>query len=245
METALEVAGLSKGFGGGEGRVEVVRGLDFRLEKGAFEAVMGASGAGKSTFLHLAAGLLAADAGSIRVGGTEIVGLGDRELTVFRRRHVGIVFQDFNLVPTLTAEENAALPLLLDGRGKDAAAMARVAESFAFLGLEGRERHFPAELSGGERQRVAIARALAAGPELVLADEPTGNLDSPAARAFCGLLERLNRERGCTILMVSHDPMVAAAARRVHILRDGRFADSFETGGDAAGVAARYLAAMK
>lgn len=242
-DLALEVAGVRKGFGEGEGRVEVLRGVDFALEKGGFEAVMGPSGAGKSTFLHVAGGLLAADAGSVKVGGTELSGLGDRELTLFRRRRVGLVFQDFNLVRTLTAEENVALPLVLDGRGKEG--MARARKLLGRLGLAGRAGHFPEALSGGERQRVAIARALAAEPELVLADEPTGNLDSPAARELCGLLGELNRELGCTILVVSHDPVVAASARKVHLLKDGRFAEAFETGGDAERVAGRYLAAMR
>lgn len=242
-DMALEVAGLKKGFGDGETRVEVLRGVDFALERGAFEAVMGPSGAGKSTFLHVVGGLLGADAGSVKVGGEDITGLGDREATLFRRRKVGLVFQDFNLVETLTAEENAALPMLLDGRGSEGVRRAR--EWLERLGMGGRAGHLPEALSGGERQRVAIARALAAEPALVLADEPTGNLDSPTARALCGALGELNRETGCAILLVSHDPMVAASARKVHILKDGRFADAFDTGGDADRVAARYLAAMK
>ena len=243
MAEALKTTALAKTFGTGETAVPVIRDLDFTLESGAFEAVMGPSGSGKSTFLHLLAGLLAADAGSIMIAGQETTRLSDREMTLFRRRHIGLIFQDFNLIPTLTAEENVALPLLLDGRereGRD-----HVDELISLLGLESRRRHLPDRLSGGERQRVAIARALAGRPDVVLADEPTGNLDSPAAHALCELLRRLNREMGCTILVVSHDPIVAAATDRVHILRDGRFRDVFQTGGGAEDVTARYLAAMK
>ena len=240
---ALKVEGLRKRFGEGDTAVEVIRELDFAMARGAFESVMGASGAGKSTFLHLVAGLLRADGGRIWVGGEETSGLGDEAMTVFRRRRMGMIFQDFNLVGSLTAEENVALPLLLDGKGREGEE--RVRSLMDRLGLWGRRGHLPGELSGGERQRVAIARALAGNPELVLADEPTGNLDTPAAREFCSLLRELNREEGCSILVVSHDPMVAAATDRVHILRDGRFADEFESGGDAERVSERYLAAMR
>lgn len=243
MEKALSISNLSKTFGVGETAVTVIRDLDFAIERGALEAIMGPSGSGKSTFLHLVAGLLQADRGKIQIAGREIVGLRDRELTIFRRRHIGLIFQDFNLIPTLTAEENIALPLLLEGRGKKQDG--RVDELIQVLGLEKRRRHLPAKLSGGERQRVAIARALAGTPDIVLADEPTGNLDSPAARALCELFRKLNREFRCTILVVSHDPIVAAATDRVHILRDGCFRDSFETKGDLATVSERYLEAMK
>ena len=240
-EPALLVRGLAKSFGTPADPLPVIRGADFDLAPGAFEAIMGPSGSGKSTFLHLVAGLLAPDAGSIRIAGRDMAGLDDAARTAFRRRHLGLVFQDFNLVPTLTAEENVALPLLLDRRRPDPA---RIGSLLSTLGLADRARHLPSALSGGERQRVAIARALAAGPDLVLADEPTGNLDSPSAKAFCALLARLNREFRCTILLVTHDPVVAAAASRVHLLRDGRFLDSFPTDASPALVSARYLDAM-
>lgn len=239
----LEVRGLVKTFGAGESAVRAVDGVDFSLARGAFEAIMGPSGSGKSTFLHIVAGLLAPDAGTVTVGGTEITGLADRELTIFRRRRIGVVFQDFNLIPTLTARENIELPLMLDGTERKFSK--RVDELVGMLGLGGRAGHLPLQLSGGERQRVAIARALACDPAVVLADEPTGNLDSPAAGAFCETLRRLNAELGTSILIVSHDPAVAAAAGRVHVLKDGRFAASFEAGGGAAGVSQRYLEAMK
>jgi putative ABC transport system ATP-binding protein len=239
---AVNVAGLAKTYGSGENAVPVIKGLDFSMEKGAYEAVMGPSGSGKSTFLHLLAGLLKADAGTIEIGGRALTGLNDDDLTLFRRRHIGLIFQDFNLIPTLTAEENVALPLLLDGT--EAEHKAHVDELLDALGLSNRRHHLPAKLSGGERQRVAIARALAGDPDVVLADEPSGNLDSPAARALCDLLRQLNRKLGCTILVVSHDPIVAASADRVHLLRDGTFTGDFETGGNVERVMERYLAIM-
>ena len=242
MTTVLDVQGLDKGFGEGEGRREVIRGLDLQVEAGRFEAVMGASGAGKSTLLHLLAGLIPADGGRIAVDGQDLGALGDAEMSVFRRRRIGLVFQDYNLIPTLTVEENVELPFLLDRRRADEAEVGRL---LGALGLEGVRKRLPEGLSGGERQRAAIARALARRPAIVLADEPTGNLDSPAAKAFCGMLRRLNGESGCTILMVSHDPVVSAAADRVHLLRDGRFVDSFATCGNAERVAERYLTAMR
>lgn len=240
---AVKVSGLCKTYGEGETAVPVIKNLDFTMEKGAFESVMGPSGSGKSTFLHLVAGLLVADAGSIEIGGKSIIGFNDHDLTVFRRRHVGLIFQDFNLIPTLTAEENIALPLLLDGT--EAKNKNHIDQLVSALGLENRRHHLPAKLSGGERQRVAIARALAGNPDVVLADEPSGNLDSPAARALCDLLRNLNQELGCSILIVSHDPIVAASADRVHILRDGRFMDAFDTGHSVETVSEHYLSAMR
>jgi putative ABC transport system ATP-binding protein len=242
-ETALSATDLRKSFSMGEETVEVIKDLTFSLPQGAFEAVMGPSGSGKSTILHLLAGLLAPDSGTITIGGQDIGHMTDHDLTVFRRRRIGLIFQDFNLIPTLTAEENVALPLLLDKSEKEH--RARVDELIEALGLSKRRRHLPAKLSGGERQRVAIARALAGDPAVVLADEPTGNLDSPAARDFCALLRELNKAKGYSILMVSHDPVVAAAAQRVHILRDGKFLDAFDTGNDPALVSEHYLAAMR
>jgi len=239
---ALEVSGLSKGFGEGAGRVSVLEGVNVSLRRGAFDAVMGSSGSGKSTLLHLLAGLITADGGEIRVGGTSIRALSDHDVTCFRRRRIGLVFQDFNLIPTLTAEENIALPLLLDRKTPDSGEIGALLEK---LGLTSRRTHVPLKLSGGERQRVAIARALVTKPDIVLADEPTGNLDSPAGRAFCDLLRKMNEEDGCTILLVSHDPVVAATASRVHLLKDAHFVDCFDTGHDASRVASRYLETMR
>jgi len=242
QEAALQVKGLCKSFGDGANRVQVLSEVDLTLARGAFDAVMGPSGSGKSTLLHLLAGLIAADGGDIRVGGVSISTMSDHDVTCFRRRRIGLVFQDFNLIPTLTAEENIALPLLLDRQRPDAA---HIDALLARFGLTQRRAHIPSKLSGGERQRVAIARALVMKPDIVLADEPTGNLDSPAGRAFCELLREMNDEVGCTILMVSHDPVVAAAAKRVHLLKDGRFVDTFETEHDAARVSDRYLETMR
>jgi putative ABC transport system ATP-binding protein len=239
---ALEVKRLVKTFGGGENPVTVLDGVDLTLERGGFAAVMGPSGSGKSTLLHLVAGLLTGDCGEIRVGGDLISGMDDATVTRFRRERIGLIFQDFNLIPTLTAEENIALPLLLGRKTPDPAAIDAL---LASLGLSQRRTHLPTKLSGGERQRVAIARALVTQPDIVLADEPTGNLDSPAGRAFCELLRTMNKEQGCTILMVSHDPVVAATAQRVHLLKDGRFVDDFGTNHDPAYVSSRYLRAME
>lgn len=239
---ALDVKHLSKSFGDGANRVTVLNGLNLSLGHGAFDAVMGPSGSGKSTLLHVLAGLITADSGDIRIGGVSISSMTDNDVTCFRRRRIGLIFQDFNLIPSLTAEENITLPLLLDRKTPDVNAVGALLEK---LGLTSRRTHVPFKLSGGERQRVAIARALVTNPDIVLADEPTGNLDSPAGRAFCELLRRMNEEAGCTILMVSHDPVVAAAAKRVHLLKDGQFADCFDTNHDAALVSARYLETMK
>jgi len=239
---AIEIHHIDKTFGTGGVTVPVIRNLDFSLPEGAFEVIMGASGSGKSTLLHLIAGLLQPDAGRIVVGGADMTRMRDAEATRFRRRRIGLIFQDFNLIPTLTAEENIALPLLLDRRPDSEG---RVEALMARLGLTERRHHPPAKLSGGERQRVAIARALAGRPAVVLADEPTGNLDSPAAQAFCKLLRALNAETRCAILLVTHDPVIAATASRVHILRDGRFVDGFDTQGDSTRVAEHYLAVMR
>ena len=238
---ALDVRRLVKTFGGSENPVTVLGGVDMVLERGAFAAVMGPSGSGKSTLLHLVAGLLTCDSGEIRVGGDLVSAMDDAAVTRFRRSRIGLIFQDFNLVPTLTAEENIALPLLLARKTPDPAVIGEVLDCF---GLTHRRMHLPAKLSGGERQRVAIARALVTRPDIVLADEPTGNLDSPAGRAFCDVLRMINEERGCTILVVSHDPVVAATAKRVYLLKDGRFVDGFDTDHDPACVSSRYLRAM-
>ncbi len=239
---ALEVRGLCKSYGSGSAAVEVLSGLDLDLKQGAFEAIMGPSGSGKSTLLHLLGGLLTADSGEIKIGGVAINGMRDEEVTRFRRRRIGLIFQDFNLIPTLNVEENIVLPLLLDRERPDSE---RVEGLMERLKLRERSRHLPSMLSGGERQRVAIARALITKPEVVLADEPTGNLDSPAGRSFCELLHQMNREEGCTILLVSHDPVVAATAQRVHLLKDGKFAGSFATDNDAVTVSNLYLKTMQ
>ncbi len=238
---ALQATDLRKSFHV-EGRgLDVLRGVSLTLPEGAFHAVMGPSGSGKSTLLNLLAGLLRPDSGEVAVAGRALSGLSDRELTLLRRRAVGIVFQDCNLIPTLTVAQNIALPALLDGRALPAE---RLETLLRLVGL-GHRRDQPADrLSGGEAQRTAIARAFAMEPGVILADEPTGNLDSPAAADFCATLTRLNRELGSAILLISHDPQVAAAADRVHVLRDGRILGAFETGHDPARVSADYLGLM-
>ncbi len=235
---ALKATGLQHSFGKGAARATVLKDFDIAIAPGSFEALMGPSGSGKSTFLHLASGLLVPDAGTGEVGGKAVTSMSDAEATRFRRRHIGVVFQAFNLVETLSVVENIALPIRLDRGRQDPE---RLAALVTRLGLAGKERRLPRELSGGERQRVAIARALYPAPEIVLADEPTGNLDADASHTLCDLLRDLNHDEKSAILVVTHDPVVAAAASRVHFLKAGRIAASFDTGHDPAAVSAHYL----
>ncbi len=235
---ALLASGLTKSFLVEEKRIDVLRGIDLRVPAGAFHAVMGPSGSGKSTLLNVLAGLLPPDAGEVAVAGQSLIGLSDRELTLLRRRKVGIIFQDCNLIPTLTVSENIALPALLDGRTLPEARLAQLLEG---VGLTNRRDQPADRLSGGEAQRTAIARAFASEPGIILADEPTGNLDSPAARDFCATLTRLNKALGTAILLISHDPQVAAAAETVHVLRDGVICGVFATEHEPAVVSGHYL----
>ncbi|MFB0833155.1 ABC transporter ATP-binding protein [Arthrobacter halodurans] len=215
---AVAAAGLTKTYGSGGTRVEALRGVDVGFEAGRFTAIMGPSGSGKSTLMHCLAGLDTATAGSIRVGGREITTLDDNELTRLRRDQIGFVFQSFNLVPTLTAEQNIVLPLQLAGRTPEAAWMGHVVD---VLGLGDRLRHKPHELSGGQQQRVAVARALLTRPDVVFGDEPTGNLDSRTGAEVLSLLRRSCREMGQTIIMVTHDPVAATYADEVLLMSDG------------------------
>ena len=231
---ALKASGVCRRYG----MQEVLKDFSLTIPEGGFEALMGPSGSGKSTFLHLAAGLLSADAGEILVGGRDVVKMGDAEATKFRRRHVGVVFQSFNLLNERTVRDNIVLPLRLDGAKADEA---RLASLVSALGIEGVLRKRPEELSGGEQQRVAIARALLAEPDVVLADEPTGNLDAKASKAICALLGDLHKSEKSAILVVTHDPQVAAAAQKVHFLKDGRIAASHDTQGDPELVSKLYL----
>ena len=231
---ALKASGVCRRYG----MQEVLKDFSLTIQEGGFEALMGPSGSGKSTFLHLAAGLLSADAGEILVGGRDVVKMGDAEATKFRRRHVGVVFQSFNLLNERTVRDNIVLPLRLDGAKADEA---RLASLVSALGIEGVLRKRPEELSGGEQQRVAIARALLAEPDVVLADEPTGNLDAKASKAICALLGDLHKSEKSAILVVTHDPQVAAAAQKVHFLKDGRIAASHDTQGDPELVSKLYL----
>lgn len=222
---AIETWNLTKRFPSGGGVVEAVRGVQFKLARGEFVAVMGASGSGKSTLLHLLAGLTKPDEGTVEVMGTNIHALNDRGLTDFRRKHVGLVFQAFNLIPSLTGEENIELPMLLGGKTGEAS---RAENLIAKLGLERVRGRHPDSMSGGEQQRIAIARALVRGPSLILADEPTGSLDSTNGRKLCDLFRELCAESGSTVLMVTHNPVVAFAASRFLILRDGQLVGQFD-----------------
>ena len=215
----LEVEQLTKVYGTGDTSVRALDGISLKVERGEFVAVMGASGSGKSTLLHLLGGVDKPTSGRITLDGVSLYDQKEEELTVFRRRQIGLVYQFYNLVPLLTVEENLTLPLLLDGRTADPA---RVLDLLARLGLEGKRRAFPAQLSGGQQQRVAIARALITRPALLLADEPTGNLDSAASESVMRMLVQLNETTGQTIVMITHDEALALQAKRILRLRDGR-----------------------
>jgi len=219
---AARVQQLTKSYGGGENAVRALDGVSVGIRRGQFTAIMGPSGSGKSTLMHVMAGLDAPTSGRAWIGDTEISGLGDLELTLLRRRRVGFVFQAFNLVPTLDAIGNILLPFDLDGRRPSAIERARIDGLVETLGLTARLTHRPHQLSGGQQQRVAIARALATAPDLVFADEPTGNLDSRSGREVLGLLAAASRDHGQSIAMVTHDPLAASHADRVLFLGDGR-----------------------
>ena len=218
---ASSARALTKVYGTGAAEVRALDGVDVDFAAGAFTAIMGPSGSGKSTLMHLLAGLDDATSGTAHLGTTEITSLDDDALTRLRRDRVGFVFQSFNLLPMLTAEQNILLPLDLAGRAPDRAWFDTLVGT---LGLQARLTHRPSELSGGQQQRVAIARALIAQPEVVFADEPTGNLDSRAGAEVLSFLRRSVRELGRTIIMVTHDPTAAAYADRVVLLADGRIA---------------------
>jgi putative ABC transport system ATP-binding protein len=226
---AVETRDLTKVYGSGETAVRALDGVSVRIQHGEMVAIMGPSGSGKSTLLHLLGALETPSSGTIALAGHRYDGLGDAELTALRRNTIGFVFQFFNLLPALTAEENVMLPALIAG-SPDAATRARAAELLGRVGLAERASHLPSELSGGEQQRVSIARALLMRPELVLADEPTGNLDTRSTAEVLELLAELNRADGHTIVLVTHDPSAAATAGRVLFLRDGRVAGEIEGG---------------
>jgi putative ABC transport system ATP-binding protein len=217
----LEAHALTKTYGEGELRVEALRGVNLRVEKGELLAIMGPSGSGKSTLLHLLGGVAAATSGQVLLEGVDLATLSDDRRTVIRRQRIGFIFQSFNLLPTLTAEENVSLSLELGGV-PTGEARRRALASLELVGMAHRKTHLPSMLSGGEQQRVAIARTLVIEPAMVLADEPTGNLDSANGRQVTALLRRLSSERRQTIVMVTHDPNVAAKADRLVCLRDGR-----------------------
>jgi len=252
MLPVVTIENLHKRYHLGGEEIHALRGVSLTVQHGEFAAIMGASGSGKTTLLHLVGGLDLPDSGRIVIvrhpadgrGAAEphsITEMSDRDRTLFRRRCLGVVFQAFNLMPNLTALENVMLPLLVDGR--PVAEARRKAEALIDrIRLRHRVRHHPANLSGGEQQRVAIARALMNDPVLLLADEPTGNLDPTASLEIWRLLRNLARESGTTVLMVTHEAAAAAHADRTHVLKEGQFAGVIETsgGGDAALVATRY-----
>ena len=212
---------LCKLYQQGENQITALDGLSLEILQGSFAAIMGPSGSGKSTLLHLIGGLDRPTSGEVLVEGRLIGQMADDQMTLFRRRKIGFVFQFFNLLPTLTAQENVALPLVLDGQAKSVADE-RAASLLSKVGLAHRKTHLPDELSGGEIQRIAIARALCFNPPLLLADEPTGNLDSKNGVAILDLLRQLNQQDGCTIVMVTHSEEAASYSERRIYLRDGR-----------------------
>ena len=218
---AASARGLTRVYGHGDTAVHALRGIDLDLPAGRFTAIMGRSGSGKSTLMHCLAGLDSPTAGSITVAGRALESMDDTALTLFRREHLGFVFQSFNLLPMLTAGQNILLPLELAGRRVDAAARARYDLVVGVLGIDDRLGHRPGELSGGQQQRVAIARALVSEPDIVFADEPTGNLDSEAAAEVLGFLRRSVRELGQTVVMVTHEDSAAAYADDVVVIADG------------------------
>jgi len=217
----LEARELTKTYGTGEFRVEALRGVDLKVEEGELLAITGPSGSGKSTLLHLLGGVDAPTSGQVLMEGIDLATLSEYQRTIARREQIGFIFQSFNLLPTLTAEENVSLPLELGGVSMGDARR-RALEALELVGVSHRKTHLPSTLSGGEQQRVAIARALVIRPALVLADEPTGNLDSANGRQVTAVLRRLTTEQHHTIVMVTHDHDVAAHADRLICLRDGR-----------------------
>ncbi|GAA4034703.1 ABC transporter ATP-binding protein [Allokutzneria multivorans] len=221
LRVAARTVGLVKVYGSGEAAVRALDGVDLDIHAGKFTAIMGPSGSGKSTMMHCLAGLDAASGGGVFLGTTDLTRLSDRDLTTLRRDRIGFVFQSFNLLPQLTALQNILLPLELAGRQPDKQWLDMLV---GVLGLGQRLGHRPSELSGGQQQRVAVARALVTRPEVVFADEPTGNLDSRSGHELLNLLRRSVHEFGQTVVMVTHDPVAATFADRVVLLADGKLA---------------------
>lgn len=238
----LQTENLVKKFRQGTETVTALKGVSLEVESGQFVAIMGASGCGKSTLLHVMAGLTRPDAGSVSVEGERLSTLPDAKLTDFRRRRIGLVFQQFNLVTALTALENVMLPLLAEGGRVHGDLRQRAVAILERLGLGHRLGHRPDAMSGGEQQRVAIARALVADPAIILADEPTGSLDSVNGNTICSVLKELNEEERRTIVVVTHEPAVAAWAGRIIVMKDGSICSQWTTEDvpDAHTLAARY-----
>lgn len=225
----LCIRDLHKSFKQGSAAVEILKGISVEAKKGEFIAIMGPSGSGKSTLLHVIAGLTGCDSGSVEIAGASIAGLSDAKLTAMRRKNIGFVFQSFNLIPTLNVRENILLPLLAGGSKIPEEKLKKLADK---LGIADKFARMPWNLSGGEQQRVAIARALLPDPALILADEPTGSLDTAAGQSLCKTLHDICAEEQRTILMVTHEPAVACWAGRTLILKDGRLAGELLCGGN-------------
>ena len=232
----VTAANLSKRYGQGDARVEALRDVSLEIEEGRLTAIMGPSGSGKSTLMHILAGLDQPSEGTVSIAGVEISSMSDAELTKLRRQHIGFVFQFYNLLPMLTAQENVLLPLQIAGVKPDRAWVEELLET---VGIDGRRTHRPSELSGGQQQRVSIARALVTRPTVLFADEPTGNLDSNTSKDVLALLRHSVDEYGQTTVMVTHDPQAAALADRILFIADGRIVKEIHES-----TAAEVLAAM-
>lgn len=219
MDSILKASGLKKYYGSKDNMVRALDGVDLEIERGKFTAIIGTSGSGKSTLLHMLGGLDTPTEGSIRIGSTELSELDGEQATIFRRRQIGFVFQNYNLVPVLTVWENIVFPISLDAQKPDKEFIMHVVK---LLGLEAKLDSLPGNLSGGQQQRVAIARALAGKPSIILADEPTGNLDSKTSDDVIGLLKMTSREFSQTIVMITHNPEIAQMADRIVRIEDGR-----------------------
>ena len=215
----VKVENLTKIYGKGDTEVRALDNISFSIPQGQFVAIVGPSGSGKSTLLHILGGVDTPTSGSVQIGGTDISKLDETALAIFRRRQIGLIYQFYNLLPILTVEENLTLPLLLDGRKPD---KQQIRALVATLGLSERLKHLPNQLSGGQQQRVSIGRALVNNPALVLADEPTGNLDSENSREIIALLRRFNRESNQTVVIITHDERIALSADRIISVEDGR-----------------------
>ena len=219
MESILKASGIKKYYGKGDTMVKALDGIDLEIERGKFTAIIGTSGSGKSTLLNMLGGLDTPTAGSIRIGKTDLAKLNGEQATIFRRKQIGFIFQNYNLVPVLTVWENIVFPISLDGQKPDKKFIMQVVK---MLGLESKLDSLPGNLSGGQQQRVAIARALASKPAIILADEPTGNLDSKTSDDVIGLLKMTSREFHQTIVMITHNPDIAQQADRIVRIEDGR-----------------------
>jgi len=224
----IQVKQLTKTYGKGDNQINALDGISFNVEKGSFIAVVGASGSGKSTLLHLLGGVDRPTSGSVNIDNQDIFAMNESQLAIFRRRNMGIVYQFYNLIPTLTAEENIMLPYLLDGRKPSEAT---VKELLALTGMTNRAKHLPSQLSGGQQQRVSIARALINSPAVILADEPTGNLDSKASREILELLVLANRRYNQTLILITHDEKIALQADRIITISDGQITRDEAVGG--------------